>query len=269
MEVIGIIVLIVVVLYAMGSHDEKETARKREAAIEEGMRMREPRESGRACPVEGCGFQLEEYVLEVYRGIMNCLESHTLRGTAVFLCRCSNHGLFRKCGGGRGSRNAGPNAFGPPTCQNLLRPNWRNGAPEEFPARPWPPEDWDDLSSIRSELGYSTKPEFNIGWFTGTSSAIKNKDVRCDDCGPIHQYLEDRSRTKPSRVKIPATLRAEVLHRDNFTCQWDGKNRQNTPGLVLHVDHVVPVSKGGKTELSNLQVLCADCNIGKGNTYSV
>ena len=33
-------------------------------------------------------------------------------------------------------------------------------------------------------------------------------------------------------------------------------------------DHVVPYSKGGKTEYSNLQMLCAPCNRSKGNRYS-
>lgn len=38
-------------------------------------------------------------------------------------------------------------------------------------------------------------------------------------------------------------------------------------GVKLHVDHIVPVSRGGKTVMSNLQTLCEDCNCGKGNRY--
>ncbi len=35
--------------------------------------------------------------------------------------------------------------------------------------------------------------------------------------------------------------------------------------LILHVDHIIPRSKGGKDELDNYQTLCHICNIGKSN----
>ena len=37
---------------------------------------------------------------------------------------------------------------------------------------------------------------------------------------------------------------------------------------ALAIDHIKPVSKGGKTIPSNLRVLCADCNLGKGSSFS-
>lgn len=36
-------------------------------------------------------------------------------------------------------------------------------------------------------------------------------------------------------------------------------------GVTLEVDHIIPVSKGGKTVMTNLQALCWDCNRGKSN----
>lgn len=60
-------------------------------------------------------------------------------------------------------------------------------------------------------------------------------------------------------------LRYKILKRDNFTCQACGITAKD--GIKLHIDHIIPISKGGKTTEDNLQVLCEDCNIGKSNKY--
>jgi 5-methylcytosine-specific restriction enzyme A len=54
--------------------------------------------------------------------------------------------------------------------------------------------------------------------------------------------------------RIPDCLRAVVLLRDGARC------RKCRTALHLEVDHIIPVSKGGKTEESNLQTLCRRCN---------
>jgi hypothetical protein len=72
--------------------------------------------------------------------------------------------------------------------------------------------------------------------------------------------------TEDSR-SIPLGLRFKVMYRDDFKCVLCGNNPPTSPGLVLHVDHIVPWSKGGKTQIDNLRTLCAACNIGRGNRY--
>ena len=62
---------------------------------------------------------------------------------------------------------------------------------------------------------------------------------------------------------IPSKLRAKVLARDGRKCLKCGTPKN------LHVDHIVPVSLGGLTVLRNLQTLCSDHNLGKGNRESV
>jgi len=69
---------------------------------------------------------------------------------------------------------------------------------------------------------------------------------------------------KYEKIPIPASLREDVLQRDKFTCQHCGRS---APNVVLHVDHIIPESKDGPTNLDNLQVLCQLCNIGKSNRY--
>lgn len=61
-------------------------------------------------------------------------------------------------------------------------------------------------------------------------------------------------------------LRFEVLKRDNFKCCTCGSSPAKDPSVELHIDHILPWSKGGETIKINLQTLCSICNIGKGNT---
>jgi hypothetical protein len=56
----------------------------------------------------------------------------------------------------------------------------------------------------------------------------------------------------------------DVLSRDNWTCCSCGRSTKKH-GVVLHVDHIVPRSKGGTDDIENLQTLCQKCNIGKSN----
>ena len=71
---------------------------------------------------------------------------------------------------------------------------------------------------------------------------------------------------KIQRSRDPSTrLRFEVLYRDKFTCRFCGASPTKDPAVTLHVDHIVPWSKGGETTLDNLQTLCAKCNLGKSN----
>lgn len=60
-------------------------------------------------------------------------------------------------------------------------------------------------------------------------------------------------------------LRYQVLKRDNFSCCKCGASPAKNPSVQLHIDHIIPWSKGGETTLDNLQTLCSDCNLGKSN----
>ena len=60
-------------------------------------------------------------------------------------------------------------------------------------------------------------------------------------------------------------LRYQVLKRDNFSCCQCGASPAKDPSVSLHIDHIIPWSKGGRTTLDNLQTLCSKCNLGKSN----
>lgn len=64
------------------------------------------------------------------------------------------------------------------------------------------------------------------------------------------------------RNPLDSKLRHECFKRDNYTCKECGANNKEN---VLHADHILPVSQGGKDELDNLQTLCEKCNLAKSN----
>lgn len=68
---------------------------------------------------------------------------------------------------------------------------------------------------------------------------------------------------KRKRTYIPRGLRKEVFMRDNYTCKECGAKKSD--GATLHIDHIIPVSKGGTDTLDNLQTLCSHCNLNKSN----
>ena len=71
-----------------------------------------------------------------------------------------------------------------------------------------------------------------------------------------------QSQNRPDRRESPyRRSRFRVLSRDHFRCQYCG--RSQAEGAVLHLDHVVPFSKGGPTTEENLITACMDCNLGK------
>lgn len=54
-----------------------------------------------------------------------------------------------------------------------------------------------------------------------------------------------------------------ILTRDQYTCQYCGRS---APDVVLHVDHLQPVSLGGTNHPYNLLASCEACNISKSDT---
>jgi len=75
------------------------------------------------------------------------------------------------------------------------------------------------------------------------------------------------ARSQEESRDIRLGLRFRVLNRDYFKCVLCGDHPARNPQCVLHVDHVTPWSRGGRTVDENLRTLCAHCNVGRGNRY--
>ncbi len=73
------------------------------------------------------------------------------------------------------------------------------------------------------------------------------------------------SRKRRTRRNVSERQRFRVLLRDGFSCTSCGASPLKSREVELHVDHVVPWSEGGETEVENLAAKCSRCNLGKGN----
>ena len=109
------------------------------------------------------------------------------------------------------------------------------------------------------KTAYATKVE--TGVWTFDMAYLKNRWFQLRDIG--FECTLSAWHCKNQRKLATRELREKVMMRDNYMCQRCGKYMPDEVGL--HVDHIVPVSKGGKTVMSNLQVLCSKCNLSKSD----
>ncbi|MGC2049012.1 MAG: HNH endonuclease [Gallionella sp.] len=77
----------------------------------------------------------------------------------------------------------------------------------------------------------------------------------------------ENSRNDPSefyRSRSWQNLRYEAFKRYGKRCALCGRSPND--GVILHVDHIKPRSKHPELalDIKNLQILCEDCNMGKG-----
>ena len=81
----------------------------------------------------------------------------------------------------------------------------------------------------------------------------------------LNEKITNRRTAKYQRSLMTKQLREHIKERDNYSCCYCGNSIYKEPNLLLEIDHIVPVSKGGLTEESNLQTLCWKCNRAKSN----
>jgi 5-methylcytosine-specific restriction endonuclease McrA len=72
--------------------------------------------------------------------------------------------------------------------------------------------------------------------------------------------------TAPARRSVSPRMRFAVLRRDTYACQLCGATAAD--GVVLEIDHQIPISKGGTNDEANLWTLCRDCNQGKSDALA-
>ena len=112
--------------------------------------------------------------------------------------------------------------------------------------------------------------------FGGWSQALQRfvEWVNADEAAePDESHIESES---PQNARAPARrtkreiserMRFRILVRDGFRCGACGASPLESRGTELHVDHIVPWSRGGETVPENLATKCSRCNLGKGDAF--
>jgi hypothetical protein len=106
-------------------------------------------------------------------------------------------------------------------------------------------------------------------------SAGGNSSMKCDikfdvdNLDKFIRYLGELVKFRKSvagqRALMTSGLRESIKNRDDFTCQICSLSIADEKNLLLEIDHIIPLSKGGVTSESNLQTLCWKCNRSKGS----
>jgi len=80
----------------------------------------------------------------------------------------------------------------------------------------------------------------------------------------LAEHIEWRKSVEGQRALMTPKLRNFIKERDGYTCRICKNSTEIEANLLLEIDHIIPLSKGGMTEKNNLQTLCWKCNRSKG-----
>lgn len=119
---------------------------------------------------------------------------------------------------------------------------------------------------------YFPKYVFHYTSSGGNASTHCDVTMNIDNLNKFVVYLSELVKFRKSaagqRALMTSKLRQAIKERDGFTCKYCGASVEQEPNLLLEIDHIVPVSKGGLTTEDNLQTLCWRCNRSKGAKIS-
>jgi len=106
-----------------------------------------------------------------------------------------------------------------------------------------------------------------VAWVNSDSSGEPQQEATETNQGSSGSAVQVGSSKRRSRRDVSDRQRFRVLVRDGFRCRACGASPLTHVGVELHVDHVLPWSKGGETTDDNLLTKCKQCNLGKGNAF--
>lgn len=124
------------------------------------------------------------------------------------------------------------------------------------------------FDAIDFETAYFPRYEFTYVSPGGNVGETVPVVMNIDQLNKFVIYLSEKIKFKKSaagqRALMTSALRTRIKERDGYTCKQCGISTEKEPHLLLEIDHILPVSKGGLTTEENLQTLCWRCNRSKG-----
>lgn len=105
------------------------------------------------------------------------------------------------------------------------------------------------------------------GWIIGHRDASLRQIFLCLRYVQEIADLTGQADPGPQDRRLSPSLRRFIAQRDEYTCRYCGREGSlfhDPDRSPWHVDHVIPVSRGGLDAPDNLVLSCAACNIEKG-----
>ena len=112
-------------------------------------------------------------------------------------------------------------------------------------------------SRMNGRIYNSKTQDFSVDEIFSFINRLKNKSGRFYNDRDIWNSL-----CRVERGKVSNKMRFSIYERDGYRCRYCGVSEQYA---TLEIDHIIPISKGGKSTYENLQTLCRKCNYEKGN----
>ncbi len=128
-----------------------------------------------------------------------------------------------------------------------------------------------EKASKRSKFALGTYEKRFGSWNKALEGFIKYINDNASSESDTRELSDKKAKqpsTRRTSKKINWRLRAAILIRDNCICKMCGASPAKNSGVELHVDHIIPYSKGGETLEENLRTLCSKCNIGRSNQFT-
>ncbi|MEC5211341.1 hypothetical protein RCH20_002424, partial [Psychrobacter sp. PL15] len=131
---------------------------------------------------------------------------------------------------------------------------------------------------VNNELGFKNIslsnlyfPIYTFQYISAGGNSSSQFDLKLDIeqlerfIGYLASLVKFKNSVAGQRALMTSKLREQIKIRDSYTCQICSLSTADEPNLLLEIDHIIPLSKGGITSEGNLQTLCWKCNRSKGS----